>query len=129
MAGASTSYPYTADGFSDGAYDPAIADAANVAGGSEWSQAAAGWDDCRWRIDFDQCYRSNRSPDSAITTTLTPTTSVDAVTLHPGLTQGSDHQQHQSVFQASASVTQHSPLGSDHHLLWHGVRYGPSGYG
>ena len=80
MAGASTSFPYTADGFSDGAYDPSIADAVNVTEGLSGHKPPQGGTIAAGGSKLTNVITQS-IPDSGITTTLTPTTGVDAVTL------------------------------------------------
>ena len=103
MAGASTSYPYTADGFSDGAYDPAIADAANSLEGLSGHKPPQGGTVAAGGSTLTNVL-AQTIPDTAITTTLTPTTSVDAVTII-GLVKGQKIT-NINLLSGTASVTQ-----------------------
>ena len=80
MAGASTSFPYTADGFSDGAYDPSIADAANVIESMAGHKPPQGGTIAAGGTKLTNVITQSIA-DASITTTLTPSSGVAVATL------------------------------------------------
>ena len=80
MAGASTSFPYTPDGFSDGAYDPSIADALNVQEGMAGHKPPQGGTVAAGGTTLTNIITQSL-PDTALTTTQLLTTGVGYATL------------------------------------------------